>query len=310
MAKALERPADDSLPPGVIEVITKPGGPTLVVLTAEEWERRTGLGNHVSFGAPMPATPPGRAPDAGSSVTCPACQGEDFLGWVGTASTCIFCVGAKQVARAEAARYDSWDPLRGAEPTLRRIKILLYEMDARDQSRQILEQYGFTLKRLEAELDDDELDRMWGFDGRNLSGRDFSEPLGRLADGWDASDFSGSTLTGANFAEVDLPDANFDGADLTAANFTSANLTRVAFTCADLSRATLDGAVLFRAELTEANLTGASLRGASLVGALLDTTTFDDADVTEADFRGAKALDKSALADLRTRGALVDDPAS
>ena len=57
MANAPEHPTDESLPPGVIEVIMTPGGPTLVKLTAEEWERRTGMGNHVSFGAPMPVPP-------------------------------------------------------------------------------------------------------------------------------------------------------------------------------------------------------------------------------------------------------------
>ena len=211
------------------------------------------------------------------------------MGWVGTASKCVFCLGAKSISWDEARRYDSFDPLYGAEPTLRRIKILVYQMDAYDRSRELLEQYGFTLERLTAELDEDELDRLWGFDGRNLAGRDFSEPLGRLAERWDECDFSGSTLTGANFHDVVLADANFDGADLTGA--------------------TLDGAVLCRADLTEVNLTGASLRGASLVGANLRDTNFVNTNVTEADFRGAKGLESDALGDLRARGGLVDDPA-
>jgi uncharacterized protein YjbI with pentapeptide repeats len=298
--------------PGVLRTISSPDNPGLIlrVLSAEAFHRLTGVGNHVSLSAPPPVSQPEPAPDAGSIVVCPACEGEGFLGWVGTASTCIFCLGAKQVSQAEAARYDDWDSLRGAEPTLRRITILLYEMDARDQSREILEQYGFSLERLEAELDDDELDRLWGYDGRNLAGRDFSEPLGRGAERWDETDFAGSTLTGANFVEVDLADATFDGANLTDANFTRANLTRVAFTDADLSRATFDGAVLFRADLSNATLSGASLRGASLAGATLDKTTFDDADVTGADCRGAKDLAPSAVADLRALGAIMDDAAS
>src|SRR5215213_7861271 len=119
MAKTPEHPADESLPPGVLRVITSPGGPTLVPLTAEEWERRYGMGDHVSFGAPMPVTQPEPAPEAGASVACPACKGEGFLGWVGTASTCVFCLGEQHVSRAEAARYDDGDSLRGAEPTLR-----------------------------------------------------------------------------------------------------------------------------------------------------------------------------------------------
>jgi hypothetical protein len=307
MAKTPDRPANESLPPGVINVIKTPGGPTLVQLTAEEWERRYGMGDHISFGASMPVTPLGPASEAGESVVCPACEGEGFLGWVGTASTCIFCLGEKQVTRAEAGRYDDWDALRGAEPTLRRIEILVYQMDAYDRSRELLEQYGFTLERLEAELDDEELDRLWGFDGRNLAGRDFSQPLAPLAERWDECDFSGSNLTGANFHAVDLADANFDGADLTDAVFTEANLTRVAFTYADLSRAALDGAVLFRADLRHANLTGASLRGASLVGSYFDKTTCDRADVTGADFSGVEGLDQSSLADLRSRDAIVDD---
>jgi hypothetical protein len=254
-------------------------------------------------------SPPELASEVEATVTCPACNGEGFLGWVGTASTCIFCLGEKRVSRAEAGRYDYWDPLRGAEPTLPRIKILLYGMDARDRSREILERYDFTLERLEVELDEDELDRMWGFDGRNLVGRDFSEPLGQLADRWDECDFSGSILTGANFHEVDLADASFDGADLSDAIFTGANLTRVSFDGAVLSGANLDGAVLFRANLNQANLSGASLRGASLVGASLDETTLDGADVTGADFGAAKAFDPGAVDDLRARGAIVDGPA-
>jgi len=84
----------------------------------------------------------------------------------------------------------------------------------------------------------------------------------------------------------------------------------VVFTDADLSRASRDGAVLFRADLSNADLRGASLRGASLVGATLETTTLDAADVIGTDVRGAKDLEPSAVANLRSRDALVDEPDS
>jgi hypothetical protein len=45
------------------------------------------------------------------------------------------------------------DPLRGAEPTLRRIEILIYQMDAYDRAEEILEQYGFTREQLGDEFD-------------------------------------------------------------------------------------------------------------------------------------------------------------
>jgi hypothetical protein len=54
MAKPPEHPADESLPPGVITVITTPGGPTLVKLTGEEWERRYGMGTTSPLAHPCP----------------------------------------------------------------------------------------------------------------------------------------------------------------------------------------------------------------------------------------------------------------
>jgi uncharacterized protein YjbI with pentapeptide repeats len=98
-------------------------------------------------------------------------------------------------------------------------------------------------------------------------------PTGSGHDRWDECDFSDSTLTGANFHEVDLTDSLFDGANLVMANLSAANLTRVSFQGADLS------------------------------GANLET-----ADVTGAVFRGVKVLDSDALVDLRSRGAVVDEP--
>ena len=64
MTDSPERPAEEDLPPGVVRVFKKPGSDlALVTLTPEEWERRTGIRNHVSFGTSLPVTQP--APDAG-----------------------------------------------------------------------------------------------------------------------------------------------------------------------------------------------------------------------------------------------------
>jgi uncharacterized protein YjbI with pentapeptide repeats len=150
------------------------------------------------------------------------------------------------------------------------------------RARMWLDHYGLTLERLQSELDkddpeddlNDQLDDLWGFDGRMYAGEDFraDSPTRSGDDRWDECDFSGSILTGANFHEVDLTDSIFDDADLTDANLTGANLTRVSFRDADLS------------------------------GANLDT-----ADVTGAVFHGVKGLDPTALADLRGRGAVVNE---
>jgi uncharacterized protein YjbI with pentapeptide repeats len=147
------------------------------------------------------------------------------------------------------------------------------------RARMWLDRYGFTLERLQAELDaddlNDRLDELWGFDGRQYAGEDFTadSPTGSGDDRWDACDFSRSILTGANFHQVDLTDSIFTDADLTEATLSGANLTRVSFRDADLSRANLDAA-----------------------------------DVRGADFRGVKGVDPTTLADLRVRGAVVDGP--
>jgi uncharacterized protein YjbI with pentapeptide repeats len=212
--------------------------------------------------------------DSQTFVVCPACKGEGFLGWVGTASTCIFCLGEHTVSAAEARLYNRGADFYGAEPTLRRVMIAVNEL-GEGELGEWLERYDFQLEELEEWLDEDQLDRFWGFHRRNFAGRDFTEE-----DLEEVYDFSGSNLTGANFHAVDLEDADFSDATLTGAN------------------------------LTKANLTGASLREARLVGASLAESTLTNADVTGADFRGVTDLDLAALEDLRTRGAIVNDPAS
>ncbi|MCC2627129.1 MAG: hypothetical protein K0S14_779 [Thermomicrobiales bacterium] len=47
--------------------------------------------------------------------------------------------------------------MRSAESTLCHIEILVYQMEAHDRSTGLLEEYGFTLEQLEAELDEEEL---------------------------------------------------------------------------------------------------------------------------------------------------------
>src|SRR5215218_2884847 len=178
MSNAPEHAADESLPPGVVSVFKAPGLPTVITLTAEEWERRTGMGNHVSFGAPMAVLQPLPGPDAGALVLCPACRGRGcFDETPGGEATCVFCVGEGHVTSAKALRYDPEEPLRGAEPTLRRLKILIYQLDPTGvkylyqyrldptrirypyrltypylRARMWLDHYGFTLERLQAEL--------------------------------------------------------------------------------------------------------------------------------------------------------------
>ena len=342
MPDSPERQADESLPPGVIEVIKKPGGPTLTRLTGEEFERLTGVGNHISiwFGTPMPEAQPKPTADAGASVACPACRGRGYFDETpGGGATCVFCVGEGTVTAAEALQYDPDDPLGGAEPTLHRLKILIYQLDPTGikylsvyrldpnrikypyrleypylRARMWLDHYGFTLERLQAELDEDDLnnqlDDLWGFDGRQYAGEDFSagSSTGSGNDRWDECDFSGSILTGANFHEVDLTDSLFNAADLTAAILTGANLTRASLQDANLSGTNLDSAILLHADLDGANFSGASLRGASLAGASLSVTTLANADVTGADFSGVKGLNSDALEDLQVRGAILDHP--
>src|SRR5215218_4026029 len=233
MSNAPEHAADESLPPGVVSVFKAPGLPTVITLTAEEWERRTGMGNHVSFGAPMAVLQPLPGPDAGASVVCPACRGRGcFDETPGGEATCVFCVGEGHVTSAEALRYDPEEPLRGAEPTLRRLKILIYQLDPTRltypyqlrypylRAHMWLDHYGFTLERLQDELDEDDLnnqlDDLWGFDGRQYAGEDFSadSSTGSGNDRWDECDFTGSNLTEANFHAVDLTDSLFTAANL------------------------------------------------------------------------------------------------
>ena len=147
-----------------------------------------------------------------------------------------------------------------------------------DHIDRLLEQYGFTLEQLEAELDEDDLDRLWGYDGRNLSGRDFSGAWENL----EGCDFSGANLAGVKVQAADLADASFDGVDL--------------------SKANLAGTVLFRANLSRTNLSDASLQAASLVGEYFSETNLDQADVAMANFQGASGLDAGVLDDLQGRG--------
>ncbi len=111
------------------------------------------------------------------------------------------------------------------------------------------------------------------------------------------ADFTGATLTQANFTHADLSGAQFLGADASgAADFTGATLTHANFTGATLKYADFSGAHLNQANftgaiLTHADFTHADLSGAILSGALLYGAILSGAHLNGADLSGATLID-------------------
>lgn len=117
---------------------------------------------------------------------------------------------------------------------------------------------------------------------------------------FDAKDFTGASLVGADLSGVDLSGAFLESADLSDANLTGAKLDRAVLAHANLSGARMDGASLQKANLGKASMVGASAVGADFTGAILveaDLTRacLDDAILTEADLRDLR-LSETSLA--------------
>ncbi|MSW21140.1 MAG: hypothetical protein F2873_09595, partial [Actinobacteria bacterium] len=109
-----------------------------------------------------------------------------------------------------------------------------------DISRESLEHAGFSLNRIRGELY-----------GADLSG------LSAIS-----TDFSYSTLDGANLSEIDGSGAVFDRCSLVRADLAGACLEGASFRGADLSRASLRGCNLSGVDFTDAELERADLTGA------------------------------------------------
>ncbi len=112
----------------------------------------------------------------------------------------------------------------------------------------------------------------------------------------------GAKLAEAVLVSLNLIAVDFTEAILTKANFDESNLSIAIRRGAQAQGASFDRAVLWGAILDGANLEGATFRGANLVN-----VTFFDANVAGADFRGAIGLTEEQIADLRERGAKVDE---
>lgn len=122
------------------------------------------------------------------------------------------------------------------------------------------------------------------FSGSNLSGSDFANVTAHKMK------FNGSALSGADFGGADLTASSFSGSDLRAANFDKANLTDCRFSANTLSDANFDEAILVRTEfnasgLGNAKFTNAELIDLKLVNTDLRTTIFQNCVFNGVDFK-------------------------
>lgn len=118
-------------------------------------------------------------------------------------------------------------------------------------------------------------------------------------------DFSGCTLEGSRFEEVDLTNCSFQHADLTSCIFITCDLSRSDFTKAVLKKATLRKCVLVEAKLIRANLTeaecmesnftkcnfhSAKLQRTNLTNANLSNTIMSETDTSTANCTGVQGV--------------------
>lgn len=121
------------------------------------------------------------------------------------------------------------------------------------------------------------------FSGSNLSGSDFA---GVQAQG---RKFNGSALRGSDFAGADLSGSTFYGSDLQEACFDRANLTDCVFSANTMTGATFNSAVILRTQFNSSDLAGAKFSNAELTDARLvktdlRTTAFENCIFNGADF--------------------------
>jgi uncharacterized protein YjbI with pentapeptide repeats len=129
------------------------------------------------------------------------------------------------------------------------------------------------------------------FSGSSLSGSDFA---GIAAHNMK---FNGTALSGADFRDADLTGSTFSGSDMTKVNFDGANLTNCRFSANTLSDASFNKAILIRTEFNASGLDNAKFSNAELVNVKLVNTdlrktvfencVFNNVDFKNSDLRGA-----------------------
>ncbi|NML40033.1 helix-turn-helix domain-containing protein [Chitinophaga sp. G-6-1-13] len=110
------------------------------------------------------------------------------------------------------------------------------------------------------------------------------------------TDFTGTDLSGTDFAGVMAPKRKFNASNLRGSNFTGADLTGCSFVTCDASEARFD-----EANLTDCTLSIVNLTDASFSRSILVRTTFSKSELIRATFTDVKLIDvKLDIADLRT----------
>ncbi|SLM32880.1 putative Pentapeptide repeat protein [Desulfamplus magnetovallimortis] len=122
---------------------------------------------------------------------------------------------------------------------------------------------------------------------------------------------NGETLSGKDFACIDLSGEILDGINLSGAlleqvNFKGASLKGANFSGAILARANLEGADLSDADLTEANVGAVSAKGANFSGACMKSAKLSKGDFTDSDFSRCDLSDIECL-EIKLNGSNFTD---